>query len=447
MKSSVETLEGNKVKVIVEVEEDEFEKDLDAAFRRLAKEVKLPGFRPGKAPRKVLEARIGQGYARDEAFREALPSYYSEAVKEHEVDVIAPPEIDITNGRDEGAVIFDAVVEVRPSITVEGYEGIEVEVTLPEVTEEDIDDSVESFLDRFGELETVDRPAAAGDRVVVDISTYFEGELVEGMTATDYSYEVGSGLIVPEMDDNLIGASEGAELEFQSDHPDEEEEGQLTLAVSVIEVQAKTVPDLTDDWVAQNSEFESIDEMRDHYRQTLQQSRVNLARSQRSNGVARALEGLVDDELVPEAMIHLETDNRIDDLAMRLQGQGIGFEQFMAMTGQTQEELVGGLREGATQSAKLDLALRAIAQSEQLEVSEADLDDEFSSAAEQIGRSVEEIREDFARRGQLPSVRSSLLKTKALDWVMERVKLVDEEGQPVSVDVLELPETEAAEAE
>ena len=188
MKSSVEALEGNKVKVVVELEEEEFEKDLDAAFRRLAKEVRLPGFRPGKAPRKVLEARIGQGYARDEAFREALPGYYTEAVKEHEVDVIAPPEIDITHGRDEGPVTFDAVVEVRPSVTVEGYEALEIKVTVPTVTDEDVDDSVNRFLGRFGELTTVDRPVEKGDTVVIDISTYYEDELLGDMTATDYEF-------------------------------------------------------------------------------------------------------------------------------------------------------------------------------------------------------------------------------------------------------------------
>jgi len=449
VKSSVEALEGNKVKVVVELEEEEFEKDLDAAFRRLAKEVRLPGFRPGKAPRKVLEARIGQGYARDEAFKEALPGYYTEAVKEHEVDVIAPPEIDITNGRDEGAVAFDAIVEVRPSVTVEGYEGLEIKVDVPNVTDEDVDDSVKRFLGRFGELETVDRPVESGDTVVVDISTYQDGELVDGMTATDYSYEVGSGTIIAEMDEALVGAVAADDVEFEADHPSEDEDGKLVFSVSVLEVQTKTLPELTDEFVAENSEFDTIEELREDYRSNLVTTRTNMARTQRSNGVTAALGGLVDDDLLPEAMVQMETENRIDDLAMRLQAQGLDFAQYMQYTGQTQEDMIAGMRDDAVAAAKLDLALRSIAGSENIEVTDDDLTKEFTQAAEQIGRSAQEIREEFAERGQLPTVRSSLSKGKALDWIVERVKLVDEDGNPVSADLLELPDTpeEAEEAD
>ena len=139
MKSTVEPLEGNKVKLSVEVDETEFEPEVDAAFRRIAQEVKLPGFRPGKAPRKILEARLGVGYAREEALRESLPGYYADAVREHDVDVIAPPEIDITDGQEAGAVTFEAVVEVRPVVTVPGYDSLRVEIPSPEVTDDDID--------------------------------------------------------------------------------------------------------------------------------------------------------------------------------------------------------------------------------------------------------------------------------------------------------------------
>lgn len=435
----MEALEGNKVKVVVEVEEAEFEKDLDAAFKRLAKEVRLPGFRPGKAPRKVLEARIGQSYAREEAFRSALPSYYTDAVKEHDVDVIAPPEIDITNGQEDGPVVFDAVVEVRPEISVEGYEDLEVEVPSIDVEEEDIDSSVDRMRAKFGELETVDRPGVAGDRAVVDIETMHEGEPVAGLTAEAYAYEIGSGTVVPELDEHLTGASAGETFDFVADHPDEDEEEPLEFFIVVQEIQENILPEATNEWVAENSEFETLEAMRADFMANIQTVRINQAIAARRSKLSEALAELVDDELVPVALIDMEVENRVQDMALRLQAQGMDFENFLQMTGQSQEDLIGGLRTQAFVSAKLDLALRAIAEAEQLEVTDDDLDEQLSEVATQIDHTVDEVRAEFLDTGRLSQLRSDLLKSKALDWVIERANLVDEDGQQVSPDALQLP--------
>jgi trigger factor len=440
VKSSVEALEGNKVKVVVEVGEAEFEKDLDAAFKRLARDVRLPGFRPGKAPRKVLEARIGQGYARTEAFREALPVYYTEAVKEHEVDVIAPPEIDITDGEESGAVAFDAVVEVRPSITVTGYETLEIEVPTPTIDDADIDEAVDRLRGQHKELETVDRAVEAGDSVVIDIEVTHEDEALPGLTTDDYVYEVGSGAVVPDLDENLIGSSAGDHLDFEADHPEEEEEEPLVFTIDVKEVQAAALPEPTDEWVSENSEFNTLDELRNDFRTRLGANRVQQARNARQSKVAEALAELVDDDQVPAAMIDGEVENRAQDMALRLQQQGLDLATFLELTGQSQEGLATELRESAVTSAKLDLALRAIAEVEDLAIAEDDLDDELAKAAEQLDRTVEDLRADFAGAGRLPALRADLLKSKALDWVVERANLVDEDGQPVSPDALELPD-------
>ena len=189
MKAVVEPLEGNRVKVSVEVDEAEFEHDVDAAFRRIAREVRLPGFRPGKAPRRVLEAKLGKDIGREEALREALPTYYSKAVRENDVDVIAAPEIEITAGKDEGPVAFDAVVEVRPVIAVGGYGHLRVEIPRPEATEEEIDAQIDRLRDQFAELTTVDRPAIDGDHVTITINGSRDGEDIAGLQADDYLYE------------------------------------------------------------------------------------------------------------------------------------------------------------------------------------------------------------------------------------------------------------------
>jgi len=439
VKSSVETLEGNKVKVVVQVEEAEFEKDLDAAFRRLAREVRLPGFRPGKAPRKVLEARIGQTYARQEAFREALPGYYTEAVKEHEVDVIAPPEIDITDGQESGGVSFDAVVEVRPSISVEGYANLEIEVPSVAVGEDLIDGAIDRMRAKFGELADVERPAAAGDRAVIDIEATHEGDVVPGLTASDYVYEVGSGAVVAEIDEHLTGASAGDELTFSAEHPDEDEDEPLHFTIRLHTVQEMVLPEATDAWAADNSEFETLAELRESFRTNMTTVRVNQARAARRAKLAEALANLVDDELVPEAMVDNEVEARAQDMALRLNAQGIDFNTFLQITGQSQTDVLEGLRADARGSAKFDLALRAIAQAEGLEVTDHDLDHELEHIAGHLEKSPEEVRADFEQAGRIPALRADLLKNKALDWVAERATVVDEDGRPVSPDELELP--------
>lgn len=443
MRSTVETLEGNKVKVVVEVDEDEFEKDLDAAFARLAKEVRLPGFRPGKAPRKVLEARIGQGYARDEAFREALPTYYTEAVKEHEVDVIAPPEIDITAGQEEGGVSFDAVVEIRPSIEVTGYDDLEIEIPSLEVTEGEVDAAVDRLRSQHAGLETVDRPAQDGDTVVIDITAEHDGEEIPGMTTLDYNYKVGSGATgIPEIDENLLGASAGDSLDFNADHPDEDEDEPIEFSITVTEVQESVLPEATDEWISENSEFETVDAMRADYLEKMTSSRLMQANTMRRNRLAEEVAGMVDDDAVPEAMIDGEVESRVQDMAMRLQAQGIEFEQYLQLTGQDRESMLAELRTQGTTAAKLDLALRSIATQESIDITDEELDTELETVATQIDSTVEDVREQFANAGQLPIVRADLVKSKTLDWLIERAKLVDEDGQPVSADALEMPDDE-----
>ncbi len=445
VKSSVETLEGNKVKVVVELEEAEFDKDLDAAFKRLAQEVRLPGFRPGKAPRKVLEARIGQGFAREEAFRQALPNYYTQAVIEHEVDVIAPPEIDITSGADEGPVVFDAVVEVRPSVEVSGYEALEVEVPKPEVEDSEVDEAIDRIRSQSAEYNAVDRAAAEGDRVDINIKAVHDEAEIPGMTTDNYEYEVGSGATgIPEIDEQLTGASPGDELEFEAAYPGDEdgEEPPIEFTVKVNEVQEKSLPELTDEWASENSDFATVEDMRADYRKRMEQSRVYQANATRRNNVVDALAALVDEDNVPEAMVSNEVENRVQDMALRLQAQGLSLEQYMQYSGQDRESMMDELRASAHTSAKVDLVLRAIAANENIAVTEDELTEEIDKVATQVDRPSDEVRREFAEAGQLPAVRADLLKSKTLDWVVERTKLVDEDGSQVSPDALELPEDE-----
>jgi trigger factor len=438
MRSTVEPLEGNKVKVSVEVAAEEFEEAVTAAFKKIAKEVRIPGFRPGKAPRKVLETRLGPLVGREQAFQDSLPDYYSAAVIEHDVDVIAAPEIDIKGGHDEGDVAFDAVVEVRPSIEVPGYGGLSVTLERPAVDDEALDAQIDRMREMDSTLAEVDRPAQEGDTVTIDVVGTLGGEPQPGLTADDYSYTVGSAAITPEVDEHLVGASAGDALSFDATHPDADEERQLHFEITLKDVKEKVLPEATDEWASEASEFETLAELRQSLADRM--SRVRKAQAQMAlrEKVGEALADLVTDEL-PEALVNNEMQDRLQDLAMRLQAQGMQLDQYLAMTGANPETFSEELRDTAVAGVKVDLALRAVAESEGIECTEADLEEELEGVAARVGQSAEEVRARFERVGQISAVRSDIKKRKALEWLLERAEVLDPDGEPIERSELELP--------
>jgi trigger factor len=441
VKSSVEALEGNKVKLSVEVEQAELDKAIDGAFKRIAREVKIPGFRPGKAPRKILEARLGPDAARQEALREALPSWYAQAVEENDVDVIAPPEIDITAGQEEGDVAFDAVVEVRPKISVGGYEHLRVAVPTPVVSDEEVDAQVERLRGQFGELRTVERAAQDGDHVSIDIAGSLHGEPVEGLTADDYLYEVGSESIVPELDEHLRGAKVGDILVFDAEHPDPGEEHDLSLRILVKEVKEKILPDLDDEWANDASEFETVDELREDFRTRLGAVKRVQAQLALRQGVVDALVQLVTDE-APEPLVAAELDRRLRDLVHRLSHQGATVEQYLEATGRSVEDLTGELREASESAVKADLALRAVIEAEGITADDDEVDAEIERLAQQIEQKPDRLRRELERGGQIEAVRSDVTRGKALEWLADHAEVVDEDGIVIDRSLLEAPASE-----
>jgi trigger factor len=422
MKATVEPLEGNKVKLSVEVDEGEFEKALDAAFRKIAREVRIPGFRPGKAPRKLLEARLGKDTARQEALREALPDYYAEAVKTTEIDPIAPPEIDIKNEDSaEGPVAFDAVVEVRPQVAIPGYGGLKVTVASPDATDDEVDRQLDRLRERDADLRPVDRPAAERDVVTLDITG---GE----QTTDDYSYVVGSGSIVPELDDQLRGAKVGDILTFQATPAGSAQP--IDFRVLVKDVKESVLPELTDEWASEASEFETVEELRADTRKRLGVVKKLQASLQMRDEALKALVELVAED-APEPLVDEEMERRARDLVHRLEHQGATVEQYLEATGTSQEQFVAQLRADAVEAVKADLALRALAEAEGVEADEEDVDREVERLAERFGVKPEKLRRDLERQEALPTVRSDIRKAKALEWLVQNVEVVDEEGHPI----------------
>src|SRR5580704_16422666 len=255
MRATTETIEGNLVRLSVEIDEPEFDRAMGDVVRSIAVQIRVPGFRPGKVPRKVLEARMGgAGALRAEALREALPDFYARAVVDTELDPIDQPEIDITGGEDSGAVSFDAVVQVRPVVAIPGYDGLQVTLPGLSVSDEEVQSQLDRLRENDAELEVVDRPAIDGDFVTIDLHGT-DATDAEVVGVDDYLYEVGSASVVPELDGELHGAKAGAIVAFDTASPDDPEQ-RVAFRVLVKEVKVKKLPAETDEWAAESSEFD-----------------------------------------------------------------------------------------------------------------------------------------------------------------------------------------------
>jgi trigger factor len=443
MRATAAPEEGNKVRLSIEIDETEIDEALDEVMRRLSREVRVPGFRPGKVPRRVIEARMGGATAvRGEALREALPDFYAKAVTDTEVDPIAAPEIDITSGNDSGAVAFDAVVEVRPTVAIPGYQGLVVTLPSLAVPEGDITSQIDRLRETSGELIDVKRPAQDGDQVTVDIHGTRSGPGSsddEDLSAEDFLYKVGSGGIVPELDDQLRGAKAGDILAFDSTV--EAIDQKVSFRVLVKDVKELKLPEVTDEWAAEASEFDTADELRADITKRLTQMRIVQAQMALQQKAIDALVELVTED-IPDVLVAEELRERIHDLNHRLEHQGIGIEQFLMASGRDEQQLLDELREGALRGVKADLALRALVEAEEIGISDEELATELAAMAERLETDVDQVRDELDRAGRLPAVRSDQRKAKAMRWLLDNVELVDEEGNPVSRDDLKVDQGE-----
>jgi trigger factor len=435
--TTVEPLDGNKVRLHVAVPAAEFEKAIDAAFREISREVKIDGFRPGKVPRRILEARIGTDLARDRALRDALPGYYADAVTSEALDTIAAPDIDITAGVDEGDVEFDAVVELRPEVTLEGYRNIHVEVPSPTVPDGAVDEQIDALRNRFADLEDSAAPLADGDYAEIDIRGYVHDQEIDALTATDYLYEVGSDTLVPKLDEELRGQRPGAILKFVDHLPErfgERAGDEVAFQVLVKEAKRKILPAATDDWASEVSEHDTIDALRDEVRTRLDlMARVQAQMAARDR-VLEAAAALVDIE-IPEAMVERETEHRLHDFMHRIEERGASIPQYLEATGQSEQELVAAMRETATRSVRADLALRAVVAGEEIEATDEEVDREIERLAERLEEKPAKVRKDLARRGALEAVASEISRSKALQFLVENAEVVDEQGNPVDLTI------------
>jgi trigger factor len=439
MQTTLEETDKHTVKLTVEVETERFGKDLDRAYRKIAQQVRVPGFRRGKAPRPVIDAQVGRATVLSEFLEDSLPQYYREALREHDLAPIADPDIGVEQAEEGKPFVFTATVEVRPRLRFEerDYKGIRVERPPVDVSDRDVEDLLDRLRERFAELEPVGRPARRGDYVVMDIrATVHDEEVPEG-TRPDYLYEVGSGEFVPKLDEELEGKRPGDILRFNETLPEGAGRwggSEVSFRVLLKEVKGKKLPPADDDFARTASEFDTLDELRRSLREQLRQNRERAADAEVRDRVLRRLTDAVDVEL-PDRLVDEEAERRVQNAKERAERSGLTLEQVLEAQGLDELSFRADARAHAVRAIKSDLALEAVARAEHLEVSAEEIEREIAALARAVGREPREVERTLERSGEVVSVAGDILRTKALDVVVSHAEIVDEGRRPVAEPV------------
>jgi trigger factor len=430
MQTTLEELGKHRVKVLVEVSSEEARPILDLAYRHLAESVRVPGFRKGKAPRKVIEAQVGRGAVMQEFLEHALGDYYAQALREHDLAPIGDPDfedLDVSDVETKG-FSFSATVDVRPRLrfTEEDYRGIEIERPEARVADAEVDEQLDRLRERFAELEEVGHPARRGDYAVIDIrATVHEQEIPEG-TAQDLLYEVGSGSVVPKLDEELEGKRKGDILRFNATLPEGagERAGQeVSFQVLTKEVKAKRLAELDDGFAKTSSEFDTLEELREDIREKLGALKEAGADAAIRDRALEAMIQLVDVEL-PEKLVDAETQARVDSTQRRAEGQGTTLEAVLQASGVDELRFRSDARAHAVRAIKADLALEAVARAEGIQVTPEELEEAVAALAKDTGRNAKEIRRLLEGTGQITSLAGDIIRRKALDHVVEHAEVV-----------------------
>ena len=431
MKTTVSQEGPTKVRISVEATPDEVAPAVERAFERLAGEVKVPGFRQGKVPRKVLEARLDADQIREASLQEAVPLLWRQAMTESDVSPISLPDIEVRSYDDQG-LAFDALFEVRPEINLPDFSQISVERPQASVTDEELDEQLARLQDRFATLETVTRPAHSGDFALIDLKGYVHDKEVPEASATDLLYEVGSERFVPELDRELEGKRQGDILKFNATlpetYPGEFGGQEITFQVLVKEIRQKNIPALDDEFAKSASEFDTLDELRADVRTRIEDLKRVSADAEVRN---RLLEKVIEQASVPvpEALANDEMSYRAARLSDQLRAAGVSLEQYLERTGQTEEQITEDLRRQAERNVAAQLILDEVGKREELEASEEDVQAELLTHAQALQKEPEELRESLVSGGRLGALSADIIRRKALDLIVERAE-VKEESEP-----------------
>jgi len=414
---NVEKTEANTAVLTIEVTAEEFEKGLDQAYRKNRKDIQVPGFRKGKAPRKMIEAAYGTSIFYEDGINFTYPQAYGEAVVEADINPVDQPHVELQEFPEEGGYVFTATVTTYPEVTLGTYKGLEAPRKVEEVTEADIDEQLQRLRERNARLVTVEREIQQGDTAVIDFDGSVDGERFKNGQAENYSLEIGSHSFIDTFEDQLVGLKAGDEKAVNVTFPDPYQSPELSgkaavFQVKVREVKEKQLPELDDDFAQDVSEFDTLEALRNNAREAITAYREKDADDQFVNGL---LDQIVENMTVevPKVLVDNQIDMMVQEQDMMMQQQGMSMEQFAKMTDQTMDIIKESARPSAEKLVKVELALNAIAEQEKLEVTDEDLENEYKAMAEMYKMEADEVKK-YVNEADL---KSDLLRRKAQEFV------------------------------
>jgi trigger factor len=424
------------VRLAIEVPFAELEPSLRKAYREIGAQVNIPGFRKGKVPAQVIDQRVGRGAVLQEAVEEAIPQQIFAAVREHDVKLLGRPEVDIQEFADGQPLKFTAEVDVRPEVVLPDLSSIAVEVDPIAIDESDIDSQIDALRQRFATLKGVDRPAQDGDYVQIDLTATFDGVEVEGGQASNISHEVGSGQLLPGLDEVLVGASAGDERTFVTQLVGGDYAGRdADVSVTVRTVKEKELPELDDEFAGLASEFDTLEELRENLRERL--TRVKKA-EQLYAARDKALTEIVKLSAVPapDGVVRDEVAQRKQSMSDELERVGASLTEYLQTEEKTEEQIDAELAEAATEGVKIQLVLDALADANDIQVSDDEFGHEIVHRAQRAGVAPQEYYDRLVQAGLAGSVYGDVRRGKALAVIMEGVVMKDTEGTVLSLDDL-----------
>ena len=431
MKSTVEQLSPTRVRINVEVPFKELQPDFDKAYKELAKQVRLPGFRPGKAPAKLLEARVGREAILDQVVNEALPSRYGQAVTDSDVRPLGQPDIEVTKKEYGQELVFTAEVDVRPDIALPDLSALKITVDPIQVSDEDVDAELQSLRARFGTLAGVDRPAATGDFVSIDLAAKIDGEDVPEASTKGLSHEVGSGQLVDGLDDAIVGLSAGESKPFTTEMAAGPHAGkQAEVTVTVLSVKERELPEPDDDFAQLASEFDTIDELR----ASLAEQVGRVKRVQQAEEIrAAALEALLEqvDMPLPEAIVQAQVDSTVHNALHGLDHDDAKLAEALAKQGTSREQFDADTRSEAERAIKTQLLLDALGDDLDIQVSQEDLTERLVVTSRQYGIEPQQLLGYLQQNNQLPAMFADVRRGLTIAAAVDAATVTDTDGNVV----------------
>lgn len=413
-------VETNRYELTIEIDGEAFMKAVNAVYKKQVKNISIPGFRKGKAPRSIIEREYGEGVFYDDALKEIYPAAISDAAKEAELELVRDKvDVDVEKAGKDG-VVFKAVVTVEPEVEIDNYKGITYKPMSLEITDEDVDADIKKVLERNSRLVTVeDRAAENGDIAVIDFKGILDGEAFEGGTSENYNLTLGSGSFIPGFEDQIVGHNAGEEftidVTFPEDYQAEELKGKsVQFEIKLHEIKKRELPEFDDEFVKDISEFDTVDTYKADIKENLEKSRKEEAEADKERQVADKLKELLQAE-IPEAMYENQVDNLIDEFAMNLRAQGIDLGTYMQYTGLTEDKLRETYYDRAVSQIKVRLALKKIAELEGIKASDEDVENKYNELAENYKVEVERVKAAFSAK----DIAGDLEVERALNFVKD----------------------------